>query len=207
MADQAAPRLTPLPAEEWDDRSRRAIASLIPAERANPTGAGNILSTLVRHPDLTRAYLPFNTYLLNGSTLSPRVREVALLRVVNRRNCAYLWSHHLPIARRAGLTDRDIDRISNGKVIDGADQAVLSAVDDLVDRCTITTPVWTKLGRYFTDQQRMDLVFTIGGYALLAMATNAFGIEDEELGSRPAVAVSPAARRRAWLGVRKLPRL
>ena len=141
MTDRHPLRLTPLPADEWDDRARAVLASLIPAARANPTGAGNVLSTLVRHPDLTEAYLPFNAYLLNGSTLSPRIREVALLRVVYRRDCDYLWSHHLPIS----------------------------------------TPVWAELGRHFTDQQRMDLTFTIGGYCLLAMAVNTFGVEDEKL--------------------------
>ena len=181
MTDRHPLRLTPLPAEEWDDRARAVLTSLIPAARANPEGAGNVLSTLVRHPDLTEAYLPFNAYLLSGSTLSPRVREVALLRVVCRRHCDYLWSHHLPIARRAGLNDRDIDDIRDGKLADTADQAVLGAVDDLVDRGTLSTPVWAELGRHFTDNQRMDLVFTIGGYYLLALAVNSFGVEDEEL--------------------------
>src|SRR5271168_4989423 len=169
MTDRHPLRLTPLPADEWDDRARAVLPSLIPAARANPTGAGNVLSTLVRHPDLTEAYLPFNAYLLNGSTLSPRIREVALLRVVCRRDCDYLWSHHLPIAGRAGLTDREIDDIRDGRVAKEADQAVLRAVDDLIDRGTISTPAWAELGRHFTDQQRMDLTFTIGGYCLLAM--------------------------------------
>jgi 4-carboxymuconolactone decarboxylase len=31
----------------------------------------------------------------------------------------------------------------------------------------------------FSDEQCMDLVFTIGGYLLLAMAVNTFGIQDE----------------------------
>lgn len=181
MTDRHPLRLTPLPADEWDDRTRGALASLIPAKRANPTGAGNVLSTLVRHPDLTRAYLPFNAYLLNGSTLSPRVREVALLRVVHRRNCDYLWSHHLPIAQRAGLSRDEIDAIRHGQLTDATDQSVLAAVDDLIDDGTISTPTWEELGRHFTDDQRMDLVFTIGGYYLLAMAVNAFGIEDEKL--------------------------
>ena len=97
-----------MPAEEWDDDARTALASLIPPDRANPGGAGNVLSTLVRHPDLTGAYLPFNTYLLRGSTLSSRILEVALLRVVYRGNCEYLWSHHVPIAARAGLSPEDI---------------------------------------------------------------------------------------------------
>jgi 4-carboxymuconolactone decarboxylase len=179
VSNQHPLRLTPLPADEWDDRARAALASLIPAPRANPAGAGNVLSTLVRHPALTQAYLPFNAYLLTNSTLSPRLREVALLRVVHRRECDYLWTHHLPIAHRSGLTDDDIDGIGAGKLADEIDQSVLSAVDDLVDRGTISTPVWAGLARHFTDQQRMDLVFTIGGYELLALAVNTFGVEEE----------------------------
>jgi 4-carboxymuconolactone decarboxylase len=101
--------------------------------------------------------------------------------VVYRRDCDYLWAHHLPIARRAGLNDHEIDDIRDGKLADESDQAVLGAVDDLVDRGTLSTPIWAELGRHFTDDQRMDLVFTIGGYYLLALAVNSFGVEDEEL--------------------------
>jgi 4-carboxymuconolactone decarboxylase len=180
MADSGHPlRLTPLPAEEWDERARTALASLIPADRANPVGAGNVLSTLVRHPDLVGAYLPFNTYLLRGSTLSPRVREVALLRAVHLGNCPYLWSHHLPIAAQAGLSPEDIGAIHSGRGADHLDQVVVQAVDDLVAGNTVSDTVWKELGQVFSDDQRMDLVFTIGGYLLLAMAVNTFGIQDE----------------------------
>jgi 4-carboxymuconolactone decarboxylase len=172
-------RLAPLPEEQWDDRARASLRPLLPAERTNPRDAGNVLATMVRHPDLTQAYLTFNAYVLTKSTLSQRVREVALLRVVHRRDCEYLWSHHLPIARRAGLTDEDIDGVRRGEAADEVDRVVLSAVDDLVDDNTISDTTWTVLGRHFTDQQRMDLVFTIGAYALLGMAVNTFGIEEE----------------------------
>jgi 4-carboxymuconolactone decarboxylase len=158
-------RLDPLPEDHWDDRARASLRPLLPADRANARDAGNILATMVRHPDLAHAYLTFNAYVLTKSTLSQRVREVALLRVVHRRDCEYLWSHHLPIARRAGLT--------------GVARAVWSAVDDLIDHNTISDVTWATLGGYFTEQQRMDLVFTIGAYALLGMAVNTFGIEAE----------------------------
>jgi 4-carboxymuconolactone decarboxylase len=178
-ADQHPQRLTPLPADEWDDRARAALASLIPTERANPVGAGNVLSTMVRHPDLTAAYLPFNAYLLTRSTLSPRIREVALLRVVHRSVCGYLWSHHIPIALRAGLSEADIDDIRSGRCADRTDQAVIRAVDDLTSDSTISQASWDQLCRLFTDQQCMDLIFTIGGYLLLALAVNTFGVQEE----------------------------
>jgi 4-carboxymuconolactone decarboxylase len=179
MTDSRPVRLTPLPAEEWDEGVRASLASLIPTERAHPSGAGNVLSTLVRHPDLTRAYLPFNAYLLRGSTLPSRIREVALLRVVRRSDCEYLWSHHLPIAGRAGLSGQDISGIRSGQAVDPVDRTVIRAVDELTAYSDITQSTWDELGRAFSDQQRMDLVFTIGGYLLLAMAVNTFGVQDE----------------------------
>lgn len=172
--------MRPLPDDQWNDTTRAALAALLPVERANAHDAGNVLATLVRHPDLTRAYLPFNAYLLLNSTLSPRAREVALLRVVYRRDCDYLWTHHLPIAQRAGLSAADIEAIRYGRLGNAADQAVVGAVDDLTDRSTISEDTWAELGGHFTEQQRMDLVFTIGGYSLLAMAVNAFGIQHEQ---------------------------
>jgi 4-carboxymuconolactone decarboxylase len=179
MTDRHPLRLPPLPPREWDGRARAALASLIPPDRADPSGAGNVLSTLVRHPDLTAAYLPFNAYLLKNSTLSPRIREVALLRVVHHAQCDYLWSHHLPIAARAGLIPEDISAIRSGNCLERHDQMVLQAVDDLTASSTVTQATWEELGQVFTDEQRMDLIFTIGGYLLLAMAVNTFGVQDE----------------------------
>ena len=46
-------RLTPLPADQWDDEVRGAFKGMLPRARQNPEGAGTALSTLVRHPDLT----------------------------------------------------------------------------------------------------------------------------------------------------------
>ncbi|WP_448465892.1 carboxymuconolactone decarboxylase family protein [Mycolicibacterium sp. XJ870] len=171
--------MSPLPSAEWGDETQEALASLIPRERANPEGAGNVLSTLVRHPDLTRAYLPFNAYLLRESLLSPRIREVALLRIVLRCACDYLWTHHLPIARQAGLSDEDIDGIRSGRCTDGHDDVIVRAVDDLVAFNTITQSTWDGLAGFLDENQRMDLVFLIGGYQLLALAVNTFGVRPE----------------------------
>lgn len=171
-------RPTPLPAPDWDDAAREALSPLLPPERANPRDAGNVLSTMVRHPALTRAYLTFNAYVLRDSTLSPRVREVALLRVVLRRDCPYLWDHHVPIAQRAGLTLDDIDGIRDGG-LDAGDRLLVRAVDELDGDNRISDATWAELGEVFDERQCMDLVFAVGAYALLAVAVNTFGIEDE----------------------------
>ncbi len=43
----------------------------------------------------------------------------------------------------------------------------------------LSDQTWAALGEHLNDQQRMDFVFTVGCYTLLAMAFNTFGIQLE----------------------------
>jgi 4-carboxymuconolactone decarboxylase len=175
----STPRLEPLPAEEWDDEVRDAMRPLLPAARANPRDAGNVVSTLVRNRGLTRAYLEFNAHLLLHSSASPRVREVALLRAVHLRDSEYLWDHHVPIAVRAGLTLDEIEAVRGGGVLDPVDELVVRVVDEVDERNTLTDDTWVQLRAHFDEQQILDLLFTIGCYQLLAVAVNVLGIQPE----------------------------
>jgi 4-carboxymuconolactone decarboxylase len=174
------PRLTPLPADEWDDTVRKALNPLLPTARANPRDAGNVLATLVRHPDLTRGYLEFNAHLLINSTLSARVREVALLRAVQARRSTYLWDHHVPIAERAGLTAAEIESIRTGEPGDAVDRLVVRVVDELDEHNTLGDATWSALNQHFDERQILDLIFTIGCYQVLAVAVNTLGVLPEE---------------------------
>ncbi|TFV56982.1 carboxymuconolactone decarboxylase family protein [Mycobacterium sp. PS03-16] len=172
-------RVPPLPADRWDDDVRRALSVMVPPERQNPEAAGNLLATLVRHPDLTRAFLRFNVHLLFGSTLSPRLRELAILRVAHLLGADYEWRHHVSMGREAGLTDAAIDGAAHGRGGDELDQAILDAVDELQDKANVSDRTWAKLSAHLDERQRMDLVFTIGCYGALAMAINTFGVEPD----------------------------
>lgn len=173
------PRITPLPAEDWDDGARKALSPLLPAARANPRDAGNILATLVRHQPLTKAYLTFNAYLLLHSTLSARIREVAVLRTAVASGSDYLWDHHVPLAQRAGLTAAEIDAIRAGGAGDPVDELIVRAVDEFDRAKKISDDTWTALGAHLDDDQLLDLIFTVGGYQLLALVVNTLQIQPE----------------------------
>src|SRR5690625_4689768 len=100
--------LTPLPADQWDDEVRAALAGAVSAERISTVGVGTLMSTLVRHPTLTRAYLPFGFYLLRDSTLPIQLRERVILRVAHLTACSYEWAHHAELALQVGMSDADI---------------------------------------------------------------------------------------------------
>ncbi len=180
-------RLPPLPADMWDEAVDQALAAMLPAERRNPRDASNVLSTLVNHPALTKAFLRFNVHLLYTSTLPPRIRELAILRVAHRRDCAYEWSHHAELAKREGITDDEIAAVRRGpdswtgeEIGDEFERAVLTGVDELDEKSQLSDETWATLGERLDDRQRMDYVFTVGSYTMLAMALNTFGVELEQ---------------------------
>ena len=172
-------RLPPLPADQWDEAVEQSLSGMLPPERRNPRDAGTLMSTLVRHPKLARAYLRFGGYLLMASSLPPRIREQAILRVAHRRDCAYEWSHHVDIAKEAGLTDTEIAAAKTGRADDEFDRAVFAAVDELDEKSNVSDQTWATLGERLDERQRMDFVFTVGGYIALAMAINTFGVRPE----------------------------
>lgn len=172
-------RLPPLPADQWDDQVQRALAGMLARDRQNPAEAGNALATLVRHPDLARAFFGFGVHVLFRSTLPPRLRELTILRVAYRRDNAYEWNHHLEFAAQAGLSEDDIAAVRRGEATDEFERLVLCAADELDDTSNLSDQTWAALGERLDDRQRMDLVFTVGCYCMLAMAFNTFGVAVE----------------------------
>lgn len=173
-------RVPPLPEEQWDDQVIGALSRMLPAERRNPAGAGNALATMVRHPALTKSFLGFNVHLLFGSTLPPRLRELAILRVAHRRSCAYEWHHHVEMGLEAGLTHDDVEA-ARGTQPAGSDfdRILIGAVDELDEKSVLSDETWAALSEQFDERQRMDLLFTVGAYTTLALAFNTFGVEVE----------------------------
>jgi len=178
-------RLPPLPADQWDDAVQQALAVMLPEERRNPNDASNILSTFVHHPALTKEFLRFNVHLLFRSTLPPRLRELAILRVAHRTDSEYEWFQHVKMGLREGLTEDEIAGVQRGPAdypaADEFDRTVLTGVDELMDSYELSDATWSALGARFDERQRMDFIFTVGCYITVAMALKTFGIElDEE---------------------------
>ena len=187
------PRIAPLPPAEWPDEMAVALAALRPPnprhpfpprDPGRPKGL-NVLGTLARHPELARAFHTFNGHVLFASTLTPRQRELLVLRVAAVRDAEYEWEQHLIQAADAGIEPSEVARVAEGPDAEGwapLERAMVRAVDELIADATISEETWDALAAELDDQQLMDLVFTVGAYDLLAMAFRSFGVElDDDL--------------------------
>ncbi|WP_231508678.1 carboxymuconolactone decarboxylase family protein [Nocardia carnea] len=181
-------RIPPLKPAEWSAELRAFFADFRtrvhhggPAP-ANTRSGTNLLGTLARHPAFTMAFLPFNGHLLYGTALSDRQRELLILRVAHLWNSDYEWAQHAVLGGNAGLTEEEIRRIAEGPDAAGwspVEAALLRAADELRESGAVGDTAWQALAAEFDEQQLMDIVFTVGAYAMLAMAMRSFGVRPE----------------------------
>ena len=170
------PRLAPLPSSEWNDEQRELLT------RGNPQRVLNVFATLVRHQDLYRRWMPFANHVLFKSTLPPREREMAILRVGWLSRSGYEFHQHTRIGKDAGLSDAEIERLKSSPDASGwseAESALLQAVDELHGDQFISDATWQRLGKHYDSRQVIDLVFAVGQYTMVSMALNTFGVQIE----------------------------
>jgi alkylhydroperoxidase family enzyme len=170
------PRLAPLPEEEWDEEVRDLLRG------AGLGGARplRIFTTLAHHPKLLKRWLVFGSHVLAKSSLSPRERELAILRVGWLCRAEYEWGQHVLIARASGLSDEEIERVTRGPDAPGWDPfeaALLRAVDELHADSFVSDATWRALSARYDVRQLIDLIFTVGQYTLVSMALNTLGVQ------------------------------
>jgi 4-carboxymuconolactone decarboxylase len=150
--------------------------------RGNPTRVLNVLATLVRHQDLYRHWMPFTNHVLFKSTLSPREREMAILRIGWLCRSGYEFYQHTRIGKAAGLSDAEIERLKSAPDAPGwseSESALLQAVDELHADQFISDATWQRLEKHYDARQLIDLVFAVGQYTMVSMALNCLGVQIE----------------------------
>lgn len=141
----------------------------------------NFARVMAQHPDLYGAFLPFLGKLIPGSDLPPRDREILVIRTLALCEEVYEAHHHVLIADKAGMTTADIDAArTDGPGLTPFGHALARAAEELVRDHRMSDETWAELTRRYSQAQLMEVVFLVGGYALMAMVTNSFGIQVED---------------------------
>lgn len=175
-AANAAPRIAPLPENQWSDTQRAIVDSVAGGRVTNAT------ATYLRHPVLADHILPFEHYISSESTLAARHRELLALRAAWLSRSNYVWAHRADSARQVGLTDEELDRIAAGPEAAGwnlFEAALLRSADELHVDSFVSDATWERLAARLSTEQLIDLVFTVGEFTMIAGAVNSLGVEIE----------------------------
>lgn len=173
----ATPRIKPLTDAELTDDQKAMLA--LPLDDTDASGALDFFKTLLRHPGLYRRFAPFAGKLLVGGKLPARDREIAILRCAWRCQAPFEWGEHVRLAREAGLSADDIERVTKGPADAGwsqRDRSLLEAVDELQATAHLSDETWSALAETYDERQLIELPFVIGAYQMIAYVQNALQV-------------------------------
>jgi alkylhydroperoxidase family enzyme len=177
VAPLAAPRVPPLSDAELTDAHKAIVARFTRDGRAN-----NALRTLLRVPELAEAVMPYTTYLTNETSLSPRHRELLILRVAWLAGNENIWAEHAPRARVYGLDDAAIRRIAEGPDASGwerFDATLLRLADQQFRNASTTNATWKALSERYDMFNVVDAIETVNHFTTLSIFYNSLGIQPD----------------------------
>jgi alkylhydroperoxidase family enzyme len=176
QSQRASARIAPLEERQLTDAQREMLGSY-----ARPGQTLALFRVCVQTPELCNAWLPASRYF-GTSPLSLRDRELLILRTCWLTKNEYTWGNHVAAAKRAGMTDDDLVRITQGPRAKGwsdADATLLQAADALHAEQFIPDPIWKSLSSRYSQRELSDFLFIAGQYTFVAMWARNAGLAME----------------------------
>lgn len=149
-----------------------------------PTGPGlgsaNVFRTFARNPPADALRNAVGTHVRDKNTLTPRDRELVIMRVGVLCRSEYEWAAHSRIGRRVGMNDADVERVIAGPVAPGGnalETALLRAADELYRDDAVSDATWDTLSKDLSERQLLDMLFTFGAFRSATYAINSAGVQ------------------------------
>jgi alkylhydroperoxidase family enzyme len=168
-------RIGPLESEEFDEEAQKTADDLQGFFGLREKGVPKTFATMFKHPGLYQGQMQLGLELNQNGTLSPREREMVILRTAWLVRSPFEWGEHVTYGKKLGLTSEEIERITLGSSAPGwneHDRAVLRGVEELIGDHAVSDETWTILAKNWTEQQLMELPGLVGSYTLTAMIYN-----------------------------------
>lgn len=170
------PRIAPLPESQWTDVHRELVAKFAGGK------VDNAFATLLNLPELIVGVMPYTVYLSNDSSLTPRHRELLILRAAWLHGNQPLWATHASRARQAGLSSAEVHRIAEGPGAKGwsaFEAALLRLADEAYGNSSVTDTTWKALASEFDMVHLMDAAETVNHFTVLSLVYNSFGVQPD----------------------------
>ena len=137
-------------------------------------------AALLHSPELARRIAETGHYVRFEGPLTQVERELAIITVARALDCQYEWAAHAVLARRAGVRDEVVAAIRERRAPAGltpAEAQVHAYAVALLREHRVSDEAFAGLQKRFGLEGLVDFTATIGYYAMIACALNAFAIE------------------------------
>ncbi|MBI2869819.1 MAG: carboxymuconolactone decarboxylase family protein [Chloroflexi bacterium] len=131
----------------------------------------NLYRVLGHNASLMRDFLRLGNSLLLRSGLSPKLRELAIMRVAILTRSKYEWAQHHAIALESGVTRQQIGALSNWSYsnnFDEQEKAVLLYTDEVAQKIDVKHDTFAALKKHLDERNILELTLTVGYWLMVA---------------------------------------
>ena len=141
----------------------------------------NLYKALANHPQLVAAWTEFSKTLRHDTRTPRALRELVILRGAQLQRSEYEWAQHLPMARKAGVSEEQIASLASwwtSPRFDVREKAAL-ALGEAVTQGQVSDAVHAEAKRHFDDHDYVELALVAAFYAMVGRMLDAMGVQLE----------------------------
>jgi alkylhydroperoxidase family enzyme len=170
------------------DNDLAGPADVIDPIRARRAGGKllNLDRVLLHSPPFARGWNSMFGAIRNQLSLSPKLRELAIVAIGALNKAYYEYAHHAPDFLKAGGTREQLGALedipaalNNTKLFNEAERATLALTYEMTRNITVADATMKRVRVLFPDRQVVELAGTIAGYNMVSRFVVATGIEVE----------------------------
>jgi len=158
----------------------------------------NIFKVFGHAPELGTVFTDLVMAILKNGELEWVTKELLILKATHKNQCQYCVVQHETLGQRLGISKEKIadigdDRYKMSSHFTEAEKALLDLTVQVgVDANRVSSELWERLQKHFSEPQIVEAVFTITMYIAISKFGDALGVELEPVfsGSKPILEVS-----------------
>ena len=170
------PRLSPPEPATYTPEQKRVHEAITSGPRGRVQGP---LAMWLHRPELADKAQALGAYCRFGTSLPPRLSELAILTTAVIWRAEFEWYAHKPIALEAGVAPEVVDALLAGRepAFAQEDEAVVHAFARTLhtERC-IPDELYERAIRVLGQDAVVDLTGVLGYYTLISMTLNVFEV-------------------------------
>ncbi|MGB7480694.1 MAG: carboxymuconolactone decarboxylase family protein [Burkholderiaceae bacterium] len=174
-------RLTMIPPRPDDPALKPVLEKLI-ALRGPDFELPNLYRTLGISPPMLRAWIDFAWPLRLHASSSRKTRELMILRGAQVSGTDYEWAHHVSLALEIGVTQQQIDALSEWRespIFTAQEKAAIRLAEEVTEGPGASAECIEALKKQFGDAEVVELVLTACFYVCVGRFLTSMDVELE----------------------------
>lgn len=133
-----------------------------------------LYQVLLNSPAVVQGWEAMLTAIRLNTSLSPRVRELIILRVATLNNAPYEFDAHVPHALAAGMPQAVVEQLRGGPEaravagLEAGEADVLALTDAMTRDIEVPDALFAPLRARYNDQELVELTATVAAYNMVS---------------------------------------